>query len=390
MSADSDGLVSTFSPADAVRAGLAAADRAAFHASTFYREHGEAFESWIGALRSGVAFGDLVPPPSTSVRIVHWNIEQGKRWDRIVEAIDLSPLLREADLWTVNESEIGMARSANRHVTRSLAERLGFHWVFVPDYFELTKGPGADRLAPGENAIGLHGSALLSRWPLEDPGSAVLPEIFDYFAFPEEKRYGSRRVLWATVRHPNGPFRLATAHLEVRNSPKARARQMAAALRALPDGDCWFAGDWNTHTFQRGTLWRTAREFLRLTSARSEALDRQLREPWEREPLLGLAEQAGFRLGEWNDASPTARELLSGVEELSALPTPIRDWMTRRFDLSGRIIRMRLDWIAARGPWAPAPADPVWTGSALGPEGLKASDHAPIGVAAVRRGSESL
>jgi len=317
------------------------------------------------------------------MRIVHWNVEQGKQWDRIVQAIEQSPRLRAADLWSLNETEIGMARSGNRHLTRALAEELGFHWVFVPDYFELTKGPGADRSAPGENAVGLHGSALLSRWPLEDPGSAVLPEIFDYFRLPEEKRYGSRRVLWATVVHPRRRFRFATAHLEVRNSPKARARQMAEALRALPEGDGWFAGDWNTHTFRRGTFWRTAREFRRLQSTPPDRLDRQLREPQGREPLLRRVEQAGFHLAEWNDSSPTVRAILSGVEELSSLPEPIRIWMTRRFGLAGRIVRMRLDWIGARGPWTPSPTDLPWTGTELGPEGVGASDHAPIGLAAV-------
>ena len=44
---------------------------------------------------------------------------------------------------------------------------------------------------------------------------------------------------------------------------------------------------------------------------------------------------------------------------------------------------MRLDWIAARGPWGPAPDVPAaWTAGDVGPEGVGASDHAAIGIEA--------
>ena len=386
MSSDRQSFLPPFSLADALRAGLAAADRASFYRTPFYRQHGAAFDEWVTTIRSGGPHVDTPPSDPRRLRLVHWNIEQGKAWDRIVQAIGSDPRLQRADLWSLNEVDIGAARSGNRDVIGDLAGLLGLHWVFVPSYLEVTKRLRDDRLAPGENAVGLHGTALLSRWPLIDPGTTPLPDCFDCFRFPKEKRYGSRRLLWATVRHPRGDFRLATAHLEVRASPRCRTRQMAAALASLPDGPCFFAGDWNTHTFRRGGFLQTAQEFLRLQSTKPDEIDRQLVETWEREPLFGHLQERGFAFRPWNDTSPTVREALAGVDELALIPAPVRPWVTRQLKLTTRILRMRLDWIAARGPWIPvpdAPAPAAWTATDLGPEGLAASDHAPIGVEAV-------
>jgi endonuclease/exonuclease/phosphatase family metal-dependent hydrolase len=366
---------------EAIAAGCAAHSLAEFRRSEFYRRHGSALDEWIRRIRGGDPPQQPSPAPRNRLRLVHWNIEQGKQWDRIVAAAHGDPRLRDADLWTLNEVDLGTARVGNRDVARELAERLGFHWAYVATFFEFTKGPGEDARAPGNNAIGLHGIALLSRWPLDRPGTADLPDCFDYFRLPEEKRYGARRVLWATVRHPRGPFVLATAHFEVRNTPACRARQMEAALAALPDGPCLFAGDWNTHTFRRGSTLRSAAEFLRLKTTRAAEIDRQLVEPWEREPSLPMVERAGFDIRNWNDSVPTARQILSGVEELGRLPTLARRGVQSTFRLERRILRMRLDWIAVRGPWKPAFGEgSAWTRTNLGPEGTLASDHAPIGI----------
>lgn len=380
-------------PPFSLQEGIAAARNAptaeAFHRSPFYRVHGPGLERWLRTIRGGAPGTTPQEGPDTRpenrIRLVHWNIEQGKRWDRLVRAIRTDPRLAEADLWTVDEVDLGTARTQNRDVARELARLLGLYWVWVPNYLELTKGPGQDALAPGENEIGLHGVALFSRWPLEEPGCADLPSVFDYFRFPEEKRYGTRRLLWAWVRHPRRRFLLATAHLEVRNTPAARARQMAAALAALPEGPCWFAGDWNTHTFRRGTIIRSVKEFVRLQRTPGAALERNLLAPFDREPLLRRVEEHGFRLDPWNDGASTAQQVLSGVEELSVLPRFVRGWLARRFQLSGRLLRLRLDWIAARGPWIPAEvaAPHAWTLAGHGPDGTRASDHAPIGVDAL-------
>jgi endonuclease/exonuclease/phosphatase family metal-dependent hydrolase len=317
------------------------------------------------------------------LRLVQWNIQQGKAWGALSHAIETEPRLREADIMTLNEVDIGTARSQNRNVIREIAGRLGLDWVFVANYLELTKGLGPDRLVPGENEIGLHGLAILSRWPIQEAEAGEIPECHDYFRFIEEKRYGTRRLLWARIAHPLGPFIVATTHLEVRNTPKCRARQMRAALAQIPQGRAWFAGDWYTTTFRRRGLMQQAGEFVRLQRTPPQEIDRQLVDPGRREPLLGLVEDAGFHLSIWNEAIPTARQVLSGVEELERFPPFLRDAVSTRFRLDHRTLRMRLDWIASRGPWEPVEGEAgAWTLPSVGPDGAAASDHAPIGVEA--------
>ncbi|MBD3162187.1 MAG: hypothetical protein GF346_07720 [Candidatus Eisenbacteria bacterium] len=380
MSAEQDPFRPDFDLTEAIDAARAAPTIEAFRATRFCLKRGDDFDRWAGAIRTGSGASpkerDAPRParPEDPIRLVHWNIEQGKAWERILAAIDADPRLGRADLWTVNEVDVGTARAGNRNVVIDLAARLDFFWVYAACYVELL----------GRNRVGLHGLALLSRWPLVDPGAAPLPDCFDYFGFPEEKRLGARRILWATVAHPSGPFRIATTHLEVRNDPACRARQMKAALDALPAGSCWFTGDWNSHTFRRGTVGRSFREFLRLQTVSAREIDRQLLAPWEREPLFGEVERAGFDFLRYHDGRPTARQRLSGVEEIERLPRRLRAPARRLLRLEARTLRMRLDWIAARGPWEPAGPGAAWTGTAHGPEENAASDHAPIGVAAQR------
>lgn len=372
----------------AVAAALSARSVGEFHASAFYGRCGAELDAWIGSIRAGAPReAPAAPADPERLRIVHWNIEQGKAWTAIEAALRGDPWLRGADLWTLNEVDWGMARAGNRDVVREVARLLGLHWAYVANFLELGKGPGKDREAPGENEVGMHGIALLSRWPLEDCRSAVLPDIFDTFRFAEERRYGVRRVLWARVAHPRVPFLLATTHLEVRNTPGRRRDQMRAALRALPRGEpCWFAGDWNTHTFRRRGFFHSVLEFTRLQRTPAGDLERGLLAPRAREPLLEEVERAGFRLDPWNDGESTARQVLGGVEELRAIPAPLRRRFAERYSLDGRILRMRLDWIAARGPWRPVASmggGAVRTLMEYGPEGVAASDHAPIGAEAV-------
>ncbi len=385
MCADPSSIAPPFAVGEAVEAARVSKTPPAFHQTPFYLRHGAELEDWLRTIhRSEPPSREEAPGGgggSGSIRLVHWNIQQGRRLDRILEAIERHPRLRDADLWTLNEVDVGMARSGNLNIAAALGERLGLRWLFLANYLELTKGPGVDAHAPGENDLGLHGIALLSRWPFGEAASADLPECWNYFDFPEEKRYGCRRALWARIRHPAGDLTLATLHTEVRNRPACRDRQVAAALDRLPAGPCLLAGDFNTHTFHRGGLREQAAEFVRLARTPREEMGLQLLEPRGREPLLGRIERAGFHLEAWNDKTPTAKQVLSGVEELSRLPAWLGGPLRRRFDLESRVLRMRLDWIGVRGGFRlPAVSSPPWTLVEEGPEGSEASDHAPIGA----------
>lgn len=377
-----------------------------FRGSPFFTKHGTALEHLLRTPQIA-----LYPNPRPSehphdrLRVVHWNIEKGKQLARIVHRLTSDPILRDADVYSFNEVDVGMARSgSNAHVPQVLADALGCHYAFVPSYLECTKGPNEEALAPGENARGWHGLAILSRLPIEGARAIPLPDCFDYFDF-FEKRFGGRQALAVRLSWRGRPVEIITTHLEVRNTPQCRAHQMQVLLESLDDRTSlqpgrvpdreeksvvrgsWqggragraeavprvIAGDFNTNSFRRGSLARSLREFARIVTSSKEALDLELREPYRREPLFGFLRDHRFEFRELSDTGPTAEQLLGSAEDLDLLPKPIRTSLARTFGLGTRVLRMRLDWIATQG-WTPLG---VGTHSAATPDG-PASDHALI------------
>src|ERR1051325_9027517 len=106
------------------------------------------------------------------------------------------------------------------------------HVVFAPAYLEFSKGYGEDLRMPGENTIALQGNAILSRYPLQYPRIIELPVCFDHFEHAE-KRIGRRIAVAAEIEINERQMSFVSAHLEVRNSPACRARQMAAIITDL-------------------------------------------------------------------------------------------------------------------------------------------------------------
>lgn len=285
------------------------------------------------------------------------------------------PELSRADLLFVNEVDVGMARSGNRNVAADLAELLGMTWVFAPAHLELTKGVGADLDATGDNTIGLQGNAILSRYRLTAARVIPLPVCFEAFEF-HEKRFGRRAAVVATLATEFGDLTLAGTHLEVRDTPQCRARQMQALLAALPAGPAVVAGDFNCSTFERGNLVRTVRGVLRLFG-NPERLRADLRRPQTREPLFRALAAAGFGIEGWNTDDMTIVERVEGLEDAAHLPGPVRRAVLARLDRLGRRLEFRLDWFAGRGLHA---RRAMTLPRLYDEDGERLSDHAPIVV----------
>jgi len=329
-----------------------------------------------------------------TVRAVQWNILKGIAFEEIARALSDHPALRGADVILLNEVDVGMSRSGNRHVARDLAERLGLHWAYVPSYLELTKGPGRDALAPGENEIGLHGVAILTRERPAALAAIGLPGIFDYFPHTE-KRIGRRQGLVASL--PEG-WIVGAVHLEVRNTPAARARQLAAYLDGVelfcaretaagrPVRRVLLGGDLNTHTFARGTLGRGVRGFLRLLLTPRARLWRQLRRPWTggREPLFAHLARRGYAWEPLSEELHTAWAPLHTIEEARGLARLVDPWLAHAMGPERRGLPLRLDWFMGRGVEPAEPAGCARTLVELLDADPVPSDHAPLVLVVVR------
>ncbi len=364
-------------------------------ADPFWEREGTGVLAWLSALHAG-APGEgrgprasacrAAPPAAHSVlRVVHWNIFKGIALEAILAALRDDPELRDPDVLLLNEVDVGMARSGNRHIAAELGAQLGMHWAFAPSYLELTKGPGAEALVPGENEVGLHGVAVLTRQMPLALAAVDLPECFDMYAF-EEKRLGGRRLLLAVL---PGNLMVGSLHLEVRGRPTCRAHQMKTALEGITALErreeglgrrvarVLLGGDLNTHTFTRGSLACAARGLARILSHSRGGLVAQLMEPWRggREPLFRELQAAGFAWESLNDRRPTASEILGRVEELERLPSWARALLVA--GLGPRRLPLRLDWFCGRGITAPAKGCAVGTVGEL-PRERTPSDHLPL------------
>lgn len=142
-----------------------------------------------------------------SLRVVHWNIERGMHFDRIVAAIkgrnaflehlprgdnkiDAARLLDElealstADVLVLNEVDWGMRRSDYRNVIRDLGKALNMNWAFGVEFIEIDpislgteefeeledederKQAVAEIQVDAEEIRALHGTAVLTRYPI--------------------------------------------------------------------------------------------------------------------------------------------------------------------------------------------------------------------------------
>jgi endonuclease/exonuclease/phosphatase family metal-dependent hydrolase len=313
------------------------------------------------------------------VRAVHWNIEHGNRFEPIAEALARHELLAGADLVLLNEVDLGMARSGNRDVAAELAARLGLHAAWAPLFIETTLGRDDDALtAAGEpNQEALFGLAILSRHPFGEVRAVPLPSPLE-IQFDRERMWGRHIALVAGIERPGAPFTAVSVHLEVHRTRAHRAAQVRALVDALAGvrDPVALAGDFNSHTFDRGhghSRWASA---AALTLSPPGALAARLRSPdrgRHHEPLFDELRRAGFEWDRFNDREPTLQLRFQRLDEVRTLPAPLGRLAPALFRWAERRAALRLDWFAGRG-WSGGRG--VTVRGLDGPE--RASDHAPL------------
>jgi endonuclease/exonuclease/phosphatase family metal-dependent hydrolase len=228
------------------------------------------------------------------VRVASWNMERGAQMERMAmwlnspgsanlpEARASARLLADADVWLLSEVDMGLGRTQYRNIAKEFGQKLGMHVVFAPEFIELapffreSKSDETGRPIDKAKYMGLHGGAILSRYPVVDARVIRLPECYDWFDSERKKlseleklrrtasqalfkedvytevRYGSRMALLATLAVPQlngvGKMTVVSLHLENRCMPLCRQRQMQSLLSQIGHirHPVVMAGDWNT------------------------------------------------------------------------------------------------------------------------------------------------
>jgi endonuclease/exonuclease/phosphatase family metal-dependent hydrolase len=263
----------------------------------------------------------VAPRLGKFLRVVQWNIERGLEYDAIKVAFTdaagfgrlLNPaayprrsekrklvlrqvaLLKQADVVVLNEVDFGMKRTGYRNVAADLASALQMNYAYGVEFVEVDpialglekfeELPPEDRAKlAGEISIdparyrGLHGTAILSRFPLEnvrlepfehqphdwyaDELKSVRPleagkRLAGEIAFQEkvlrEVRRGGRTMLTAEIadaRLPGGRMTIVATHLESKTEPAGRRKQLEELLGRIKETNTpvVLAGDMNTST----------------------------------------------------------------------------------------------------------------------------------------------
>lgn len=257
------------------------------------------------------------PQLGAFIRVAEWNIERGIEYAAIEAALtgdetkladlldakrfpagskkrhavfEQARALRGADVIVLNEVDYGLRRTDYRNVAGDLAGRLGMNYAFGVQFVELSAVHFSRQHSddPEINEIlqqievnqsrykGLHGIAILSRFPLENVRLVPFKEQpYDWYrdekrgirplekgkrliskkVFLEEAtrevRRGGRTTLYADIadpRFPNGRVTIAATHLENRAKPSGRVKQLEELLDYIKEirHPVIVAGDMNT------------------------------------------------------------------------------------------------------------------------------------------------
>lgn len=251
------------------------------------------------------------------LRVAQWNIERGLEYEAIAaifgseteftallgadefplgsdkrqRALEQAAMLRAADVIVLNEVDLGMKRTDYRNTAADLAARLKMNYAFGVQFVELSpvqlSREKESAVAPEKKLAeiikvdpsrykGLHGIAILSRFPLENV--RLVPFVnqpYDWYqsekngasllekgkrkiagkVFLEktlrEVRRGGRATLLADIadaRFPNGRVTIAATHLENRTESMNRVKQLKELLGLIKDArhPVVVAGDMNT------------------------------------------------------------------------------------------------------------------------------------------------
>jgi endonuclease/exonuclease/phosphatase family metal-dependent hydrolase len=116
------------------------------------------------------------------LKVATWNIFGGRTWDGTRVDLDLTTaVLRrlDADLVAVQEVDRDQARSQGADQARLLGQALGMDWRYAPTLLGTPGSPDGWRArVPGDADPGgtAYGIALLSRLPLEEVETVLLPQ----------------------------------------------------------------------------------------------------------------------------------------------------------------------------------------------------------------------
>lgn len=183
-------------------------------------------------------------------RSVLWNMDHGIHYKGILDALRNRALVSQADIYFFPAVDIGMARSHNQDVVRSLAMELGYNYFFATSFINL---PSENSPDGKKNALGLEGNAIMTRLPLSNLRILPLSNDSDPIQSPE-KKIGCEKVILADVTTDHGVLTLVCINFLFATSKHHRTRHLKKIFKMLQarvqDTPILMGGDFKTTTYQ--------------------------------------------------------------------------------------------------------------------------------------------
>ena len=126
-------------------------------------------------------------PAYAEIHPMVFNMERGVYIDESIEFLKDNPSLQPFDLILANELDFGCARSGEKNTAEEVAKALGLSYVFGLEFIELK-----------DAALGFHGNAVFSRWPIKWAEVFRLPEQYNWYN-DRQKRIGGRCAVLAKL-----------------------------------------------------------------------------------------------------------------------------------------------------------------------------------------------
>jgi endonuclease/exonuclease/phosphatase family metal-dependent hydrolase len=328
----------------------------AFINSNFYASH----KNKITTVIDGLEWDNTIsinPILKDNFRIVSWNIERGKQLDAIIDFFKENEKLSKADVILAIECDNGMGRTNNRNVAKELAKSLGMNYCFAPSYLVLGKGALGETNHDTKNTTALHGTAILSKYPIIEAKGVVVPPVKEVF-HSSEKRLGCKKGLVAKIQVAEKSISLGAIHIDLSSTAKDRADQLESILTALPKTDIQLVGgDWNCSTFN---LRRKGELFLQIISkfftvgfngAIKHYMTPELKFD---KPLFDKLLELNFDYESFNDRSKGTiyfdiNDLLHNEKAKKFVPSFLLKELERRLKPWGGIVPLKIDWLAGKG-----------------------------------------
>lgn len=291
------------------------------------------------------------------LRAICWNLERGKNIEAILQVFKTNPSFKKSDLFFLTEVDWGMARSGNRNITAELGQELGYYAYFAPSYYNLTQGHGSERQVEGKNLYGLHGKAILSKYPLQNLKSVGMPNAINKLK-SKEARLGEKRALLGELNLDSKKMTLACAHLDAFSSPKTRKIQLLELTKACAfETHVLLAGDWNTNSTNStsgATLLKSMLRQLLLTGPK-KMIREHFPYPYRKfdKPLFEMLSENGFDYKSLNEEGVGTFDLFENDQEMGMMVSDqYPRWIIKKVNdmiiRSGGLVSLKLDWFAGR------------------------------------------